>query len=87
MRFEIEEGVVDCKTIKVLCKDANGNICKEKLPIFTDALPKETLAQLLEEILTLHERFESRVVQRGPQWAMSRDVRVVANPTFATYVA
>ena len=66
MRFEIEEGVVDCKTIKVLCKDANGNICKEKLPIFTDALPKETLAQLLEEILTLHERFESRVVQRGP---------------------
>ena len=43
MRFEIKEGVVDCKTIKVSCVDANGNVCKEELPMFTDNLPKELL--------------------------------------------
>ena len=57
MRFEIKEGVAYCKTIKVSCKDANDNVCKEELPIFTDTLPKETLVQLLEEILTMQERF------------------------------
>ena len=58
MRFEIEEGVVDCKTIKVSCSDADGNVCKEELPIFTNNSPKETLIQLLEEILAMAERFE-----------------------------
>ena len=56
--FGIKEGVVDCKMIKVLCKDSDGNICKEELPVFTDTFPKETLVQLLEEILTMQERSE-----------------------------
>ena len=38
MRFEIKEGVVDCKMIKVPRKDTDGNVCKEELPIFTDRL-------------------------------------------------
>ena len=58
MRFEIEEGVVDCKTIKVSCSDADGNVCKEELPIFTNNSPKESLIQLLEESLAMTERFE-----------------------------
>ena len=35
MRFDIEEGVTDCKTIKVLCSNADGNVCKEELPILS----------------------------------------------------
>ena len=58
MRLDIEEGVVNRKTIKVLYKDADGNVCKEELPIFADTSPKETLVQLLEEILTMQERFK-----------------------------
>ena len=58
MRFELEEGAVDCKTIKVSCEDADGNVCKEELPIFADTFPKDTLIQLIEEILTMQERFE-----------------------------
>ena len=53
MRFEIKEGVVDCKMIQVSCEDADGNVCKEELQIFTDTSPKETLVQLLEGILTM----------------------------------
>ena len=58
MCFEIREGVVDCKMIKVSCKDADGNACKEELPVFTGTLPKETLVQLLEEILRMQEHSE-----------------------------
>ena len=58
MRFKIEEGAADCKMIKVSCEDADGNICKEELPIITDTSPKETLVQLLKEILSMQERFE-----------------------------
>ena len=58
VRLEIEEGVVDCKMIKVSCEEADGNVCKEELPIFTDTSPKETLVQLLEEILTMQEHFK-----------------------------
>ena len=58
MRFKIEEGVVDCKTIKVSCSDADGNLCKEELPIFTNNSPKETLILLLKESLVMAERFE-----------------------------
>ena len=58
MCFDIEEGVANFKTIKVLCEDADGNVCKEELPIFTDHSPKETLVLLLEEIITMQERFE-----------------------------
>ena len=58
MRFGIKEVVVDCKMIKVPRKDADGNVCKEELPFFTDTLLKETLAQLLEEILTMQEHFK-----------------------------
>ena len=57
MRFEIEEGVTDCKTIKVSCSDADGNVCKKELPIFTNNSPSEALIQLLEEILAMQERF------------------------------
>ena len=58
MRFDIKEGVANCKTIKVLCEDADGNVCKEELPIFTDHSPKETLVLLLEESITTQEHFE-----------------------------
>ena len=58
MRFEIEEGVVNCKTIKVSCSDADDNVCKEELPLFTNNSPEELLIQLLEEILAMQERFE-----------------------------
>ena len=57
-RFDIEEGATNYKTIKVSCEDADGNVCKEELPIFTDNSPKEHLAQLLEESITMQERFE-----------------------------
>ena len=53
MRLGIEEGVVNRKTIKVLCKDAGGNVCKKELSIYTDQLPKETLVELLEESIQL----------------------------------
>ena len=33
MRFDIKEGVTDCKTIKVLCSNADDNVCKEELTI------------------------------------------------------
>ena len=58
MRLEIEEGAIDYKTIKVSCEDADGNVCKEELPIFTNHSPKETLVALLEEIIAMQERFE-----------------------------
>ena len=58
MRFGIEEGATNYKTIKISCKDAGGNVCKEGLPVFTDHSPKETLVVLLEESITMQERFE-----------------------------
>ena len=51
MRFEIKEGVVDCKAIEVSCSDAAGDVCKEELPMFTENLTNESLIQLLEELL------------------------------------
>ena len=36
MCFDIEEGATNYKKIKVSCEDADGNVCKEELPIFTD---------------------------------------------------
>ena len=33
MRFDIKEGATNYKTIKVSCKDADGNVCKEELPL------------------------------------------------------
>ena len=53
MCFDIEEGVTDCKTIKVSRSDANDNVCKEELPIFTNNSPSESLIHLLGEILQL----------------------------------
>ena len=58
MRFEVEEGVDDCRMIKALCTDANGNVCKEQLPIFTKNFPKELLILLLEETLAMSDCFE-----------------------------
>ena len=58
MRLEIEEGVINRKTRKVLCEDANGNVCKEELPFFTGHSPKETLVELLRESLTMQECFD-----------------------------
>ena len=64
MRFKIEEGVVNCRAIKVTCSDANGNVCKNELPIFTDKLSKDSFIQLPEEILGINaETFQ--VVCRG----------------------
>ena len=57
MRFEIKEGVTDCKTIKVSCSDADDNVCKEEVPTFNNNSPGETLIHLLEEILGMQERF------------------------------
>ena len=35
MRLKIKTGVSECKKIKILCTDANSNICKEELPVIT----------------------------------------------------
>ena len=40
MRFEIKEGVVDCKMIKTSREDVDGNVCKEDLPIILTLRPK-----------------------------------------------
>ena len=38
--YKVEEGVYSCQTIKVSCSDADSNVCKEELSIFTDNSPK-----------------------------------------------
>ena len=53
MCLEVKEGVTDCKTTKVSCDDANGNVCKEELAIFTSNSSSESLIQLLEEIIAM----------------------------------
>ena len=58
MRYKIEEGVYNCWTIKILCSDAHGNVCREKLLIFTDNPPKESLIWPPEELLAMQECFE-----------------------------
>ena len=58
MGFVVKKGVVDCRTIRVSCLDADGNVCKEELPIFGDNVPKEVAIQLLEEILVMANCFE-----------------------------
>ena len=58
MGFVVKKGVVDCRTIKVSCSDADGNVCKEELPIFSNKAPKALAIQLIEEILVMQERFE-----------------------------
>ena len=58
MGFVVKKGVVDCRTIKVSCTDADDNVCKEELPIYGDNVPKEIAIQLLEESLVMAERFE-----------------------------
>ena len=58
MCFEFKEGVTDCKTIKVSCSDADGNLWKEELPIFTNNSLSKALIRLLEEILAMQEHFE-----------------------------
>ena len=58
MRFDTEEGVTDFKMIKVSSSDADGNVCKEELPIFTNNSPNESLIQLLKEILAMQEHLE-----------------------------
>ena len=58
MGFVVKKGVVNCRTIRVSCLDADGNVCKEELPIFGDNVPKEVAIQLLEEILVMADRFE-----------------------------
>ena len=40
MRFEIKEGAVDCKTIKVLCDDADGNVCKRNCQLLSIPRPE-----------------------------------------------
>ena len=59
------------------CTDADGNICKEELPIFTDNLPKEVLIQLLEEILAIQEQFKWFTAGKGNNNAANKSKLVV----------
>ena len=56
MHFEIKEGLVNCKMIKVSRSDAADNVCKEELLTFTNNLPKETLFWPLKEVVVMQER-------------------------------
>ena len=58
MQYEVEKGVENAKSIKVTCKDVEGNDCKEELPIYTNNTPDKILLILLEEALAMGERFE-----------------------------
>lgn len=58
MQFEVKEGVDNCKTNKVTCKDVDGNNFKEELPIITNNVPHELLLVLPEERLTMAEHFK-----------------------------
>ena len=58
MQYEVEKGVENAKSIKVTCKDVEGNDCKEELPIYTNNTPDEILLILLEEALAMGERFD-----------------------------
>jgi len=44
--------------MKVSCTDANGNVCKKELPVFTNKMPKDLRILLLEKSLAMVERFE-----------------------------
>ena len=49
MPFQIEEGVTGCKTIKVSCSNANENVCKDEIQIFTYNSPKKYLFDSLKK--------------------------------------
>ena len=34
MMYLVADGVEDCKTINLNDKDADGNVCKQELPVF-----------------------------------------------------
>ena len=53
MTYHVADGVKDGKMIKLEAKDANGDICKEELPIFNNNLPDKRLLILLEELLAV----------------------------------
>ena len=65
MRFEVKDGVVNCKMIKISRSDANSKVCKEEFLIFADNFPGETLIQLLKENLATQEHFEWFAVDGG----------------------
>ena len=67
MTCSVAEGVEDCKTIKLTAKDADGNVCKEKLPVFTNNSPAENLLVLLEEMKAIEGGYRWFATAEGNQ--------------------
>ena len=57
LKYEVEDGVHDPKTIQIKCTDDGGQVNKEECPKFSDGKPYELLFIALEIMFTLERRY------------------------------
>ena len=65
LKFEIEDGVEDCKIITIKCTDADAKENKEYCPVFGDNSPGEVLINAYSTIQALYTRYDHRKPDYG----------------------
>ena len=67
MTYHAADGVKDGKMIKLKAKAANGNICKEKLPVFGNNLHESCLLMLPKKCLAFPDHYGWFATTKGNQ--------------------